>query len=244
MSTTAVAKTDDDAIEVHDDLMYRLATDPNVDVDKLERLIAMKERADAQAAKAAFTRAFAKMQGALPEVKKLGLNPTLGSSYAKFEDIQRAIRPVLEKHGFALNFFVNSGDVMSITARLSHQEGHYEETTVNVGDPSELKNRGVNNVQAKGSAISYAKRYATGALLNIVTVDEDDDGAAAGVSEQPDEPPDGYEKWVADMAAVADEGIGALKAAWKNSPIAHRAYITEHEPDRWTSIKVTAEQAA
>lgn len=230
------------ALEVVDDqrdFIHRLATDPAVDVEKLERLIAMQERAQERAAKAAFTKAFAKMQGELPEIKRLGKNPNLGSNYAKFEHIQRAIRPVLQAHGFALSFFVNSGDVMNITARLSHQEGHYEETTVNVGDPSELVNRGVNKVQAKGSAISYAKRYATGALLNIVTVDEDDDGAATDDTDAPE----GYERWVADMAALADEGTPALQSAWKRSPAEFRAHITEKEPGRWQQIKVTAEQA-
>ena len=215
-----------------------LATNPDVDVDKLERLIAMSERAGKHAAEAAFTGAFAIMQGDLPEITKHGKNKSLGSSYAKFEHIQRAIRPVMQAHGFALSFFVNSGDVMNITARLSHAAGHYEETTVNVGDPSELTNKGVNKVQAKGSAISYAKRYGTCALLNIVTVDEDDDGAG---SEAP-EPPEGYADWLLELDAIASEqGTEALREFWKDpAGKGNRQYLATHRLGTWHKLQATA----
>lgn len=229
------------AIQRADDvsMFERLATDPNVDVDKMERLIAMQERANERAAKAAFIQAFAKMQGELPEIAKRGKNINLGSSYAKFEHIQRAIRPVLQAYGFALSFFVNSGDVMNVTARLSHEEGHYEETTVNVGEPGELVNKGVNKVQAKGSAISYAKRYGTCALLNIVTADEDDDGGAAG-SEAP-EAPEGYGEWLLKLDAIASEqGSEALMKFWKGPGKEYRQYLATHSLGIWHKLKATA----
>ena len=39
-----------------------------------------------------------------------------------------------------------------------------------------------NDAQKGGSAISYAKRYLAGAVLNLSFTDEDDDGEAAGTA--------------------------------------------------------------
>ena len=44
-----------------------------------------------------------------------------------------------------------------------------------------------NNVRAIGSSISYGKRYAASALLNITTRGEDDDGKAGGAKPVSDE---------------------------------------------------------
>lgn len=220
--------------------MYMLATDPNVDMQKMKEAVDMMERAQAREAKKAFTEAFAAMQGELPEIKKLGVNKGLSSSYAKFEHIQRAIRPVLQKHGFALNFFnePSEGVSVAVKTRLSHIAGHYEETVYTIANPGDLKNKGVNSVQAGGSANSYAKRYGMCALLNIVTADEDDDGYGV---EAP-EPPEGYESWAADMWSVADEGAKKFGAAFKKADKEFREYGLKWERGRWEDMKKRARE--
>lgn len=70
-------------------------------------------------------------------------------------------------------------DRIEVTGVLSHREGHFEETMLSLPmDTTGSKN----NVQAIGSSISYAKRYTAGALLNITSRGEDDDGTAAGAA--------------------------------------------------------------
>ena len=54
-------------------------------------------------AQQAYTAAFVSMQPELPNILKRGKSHQ--SSYAKMEDIQRALGPVLKNHGFVLNFF-------------------------------------------------------------------------------------------------------------------------------------------
>ncbi|CAB4202915.1 hypothetical protein UFOVP1623_13 [uncultured Caudovirales phage] len=64
-----VALTDSNAMMA---IIERAARDPNIDIDKMERLMAMKERMDASRAKSAFDSALAEMQPKLPVVHKNG----------------------------------------------------------------------------------------------------------------------------------------------------------------------------
>ena len=162
-------------------MIERAARDPNVDVDKMERLLQMQERVAAMRAKAEYAAALSEMQMELPEIKQRGkieIRGAVQSTYAKWEDINDAIRPVLSKHGFALSFRTGSRDgKIVVTGVLSHRAGHSEETTIELPtDTSGSKN----SVQAVGSSTSYGKRYTASALLNLTSRGEDDDGKAGG----------------------------------------------------------------
>lgn len=163
-------------------VIERAARDPSVDVDKMERLMAMAERAQDRTAKAAYLNALAEMQPELPEINERGgIKNAAGkvqSTYAKWEDINTAIRPILHRHGFALSFRIGQENgQIAVTGVLGHRDGHTEETVILLpADNSGSKN----SVQAVGSSTSYGKRYTAMALLNITTRGEDDDGKAAG----------------------------------------------------------------
>lgn len=187
-------------------VIERAALNPNVDIDKMERLLEMQERVMARQAKAAYTTALAAMQPDLPIIgekgKILNGNKQVQSTYALWEDINEAIKPVLAKHGFALSFRTDMPDgKVSVTGILAHSEGHSEETTITLPiDGSGSKN----NVQGVGSSVSYGKRYAAGALLNLTSRGEDDDGrkAAGGfvTDQQRQALQDAIEKAGADIA--------------------------------------------
>lgn len=171
------------------EVISRAAADPSTDVDKLERLLAMYERITAQNAKASFTSALAEMQPNLPVIDRKGKivvpkkdgKEGHSTPYAKWEDINDAIRPTLHEHGFALSFKISTAQdgKIDVTGVLSHRDGHQEETTLSLmHDSSGSKNA----VQAVGSSTSYGKRYTAMALLNITSrapADRDDDGDAA-----------------------------------------------------------------
>lgn len=166
-------------------VISRAASDPNVDIDKMERLMQMHERMTDRAAKTAYSAALAAMQPELPVIERKGMirvPPKDGKTghetpYALWEDINEAIRPLLAEHGFALSFRIKKdADRVEVTGVLSHREGHSEETTLSLPmDTTGSKN----NVQAIGSSTSYGKRYTAMALLNITTRGEDDDGKTA-----------------------------------------------------------------
>lgn len=168
------------------EMIERAARDPAVDIDKVERLMVMRERLMDRQAKGAYAAALAEMQPKLPVIERRGRivvpakDGKTGHStpYALWEDVNEAIRPHLADHGFALSFRVRKeADRIEVTGVLSHREGHSEETMLSLPmDSTGSKN----NVQAIGSSVSYGKRYTAFALLNITSRGEDDDGAAAG----------------------------------------------------------------
>lgn len=164
------------------DIIARAASDPGTDVDKLERLTALYERHMEREARAAYAAALAEMQPLLPEIAEHGeitnKEGEVQSTYALWEDIQREIKPVLARFGFALTFAVShQGDRLSVTGKLSHRSGHTEETTL----PLPLDTSGAkNSVQSYGSSTSYGMRYTARALLNLTSRGEDDDGVAGG----------------------------------------------------------------
>lgn len=186
--TTKLAPTVQDSLDEKDrenaiiNVIARAASDPNVDIDKMERLLEMQERVIARNARAAYYDALAEMQPNLPVVSERGgikdRSGNVQSTYALWEDVNEAIRPTLAEHGFALSFKVRRTDDQIVTTGiLSHRLGHREETELALpSDTSGSKNA----VQAVGSSTSYGKRYTAFALLNITSTGEDDDGEAGG----------------------------------------------------------------
>jgi hypothetical protein len=185
-ATTEIARaepqTDDTAIL---SVISRAAADPNVDIDKLERLLQVQERVLERNARASYYSALAEMQPDLPVIEEHGgikdRNGKVQSTYALWEDVNEAIRPILAEHGFSLSFKVRrtEGEIVT-TGILAHRDGHREETELSLPtDASGSKNA----VQAVGSSTSYGKRYTAYALLNITTKGEDDDGQTGGAPE-------------------------------------------------------------
>ena len=165
-------------------VIERIAVDPNADIDKLERLLDMQERIMNKNAEKEFNTSLANMQSEIPEIKQNGKIGLKGggtqNKYAKFEDINNVVKPILQQHGFAISFRVSHQEsLILIKGVLVHTAGHREETTIRLPQDTSANK---NNVQGVGSSISYGKRYAMCALLNITTRDEDDDGNASTVA--------------------------------------------------------------
>lgn len=167
--------------------ILKIANDPTVDVDRFERLMSMHERMSAQHAKLQFTAALHAMQPKLPVIDERGgiknNSGVVQSTYATYEDINDAIKPLLDEHGFTLSFkpgVAQDGKVV-VTGILRHLDGHEDDATITLTHDSSGNK---NTVQAVGSSLSYGKRYAVIALLNITSRapgDRDDDGKASGL---------------------------------------------------------------
>jgi hypothetical protein len=150
-------------------VIERVATDPAADMGKLEKMLDMQERVIERESQQAFAADMSAMQSEMPRVFKMAQGHNI--TYARLEDINDSIRPVLQKHGFCVTFKTEQTDLksVSITAICSHKLGAKQETTLVLPlDTSGSKNA----VQAVGSTVSYGKRYAMCALLNISTGDD------------------------------------------------------------------------
>lgn len=190
--------------------IVQMASDPSVDADKLEKLLAMQERMEARQAERQFNEAYARLSHDLPRIKKDGGVEYKGKEafrFATWENIDRVIRPMLQAEGFALSFDTSprtgEGGGIVITGTLSHIAGHKRTASI----PLALDNSGgKNNIQGMGSTFSYGKRYTATALLNIVTEGDDDDGKRGGTkyitAEEADE--------LADLAKKAGRPEGIL----------------------------------
>lgn len=102
-------------------------------------------------------------------VKKDSVNPFHNSRYASLSNILTNVTPVLNDCGLSIVQMV--GEDNSLTTLLVHESGEY------IGDRMHLMPK-QQDPQAQGSAITYARRYALGAILSL-NIDEDDDGNLA-----------------------------------------------------------------
>ncbi|HDS0936965.1 TPA: ERF family protein [Pseudomonas putida] len=170
-AVAAVAPVDNSIMAV----ISRAAADPTCDIEKMERLLAMHERMQAKTAEASFNAGMAQMQCEIPTVFEAAVNLHTGNAYATLDDITRIIKPIMQRHGFAITFKVeNLEKAISVTGILMHRDGHREQTTMTL--PADI-GKGRNEVQAVGSSTTYGKRYVMCALLNITTSDVRDDDA-------------------------------------------------------------------
>lgn len=163
-------------------LIERFTMNPDIDVAKLEKLLDMHERMQEREARRAFACAFSQMQAEFPEIEKRGEikhSGKLQSTYARWEDINAVIKPVLSKFGFSLSFRTATAEnAINLTAVLRHEDGHEDTDTISLPfDTSGSKNA----VQARGSTVSYGKRYTAINILNLSARDEDDDGQGSNI---------------------------------------------------------------
>lgn len=167
-------------------VISQLAANPNVNPENVSKWLEMYERLDARHREKSFKEALARLQADLPQIERNGViqfHSGGGIRYAKLEDIDKVIRPMLEKEGFAFSFGSQSqdGKLFEITATLSHREGHSKEYRIQLPIDTH-KSR--NDVQAVGSTLSYAKRMLIKMALNIIEKGEDDDGKGGVISEE------------------------------------------------------------
>jgi hypothetical protein len=171
------------------DALMRVLSDPQIPADKLQIVLQMQKDILADRRRESFQSAFAAMAAEMPQVSKEGVvilerqGQRLGSyKYARLEDMDETIRPILHKHGFALNFYepADNGANNKVTVRgvLMHVDGHSVESEKSAPPDT---GPGRNGLQAIGSTTSYLRRYLTEELCNIVRRGVDDDGVSAGI---------------------------------------------------------------
>lgn len=172
-------------------------------VAALERLVAMRERAEDRAAARWYAEAIAQFQQSCPVVSR-NSRGAHSAAYATLDHIMDTIRPFLRDAGLSVTFDSEDMDDgrLKVWAVVHHRMGHSERASFTV--TREKASGRMNAAQADGSAMSYARRYALCLALGISTGDRDDDGRGAGMPEEPRI----TEEQAATLAALAEE-VGA-----------------------------------
>lgn len=186
-------------------MIERAARDPSIDMDRLERLLEMRERSELRAAESAFNDAMAQVQFEISPIARDSHNPQTRSKYASYHAIDKAIRPIYTKHGIRVSFdeeeTTATADMIRVVAfvtRGMHRERyHYDSPIVTTG----LQGKAMMTLtHARASADTYAKRYLMGRIFNLST-GEDDDGNAAGMGQMIDD-----DQWVVIKSLVDETG--------------------------------------
>ncbi|WP_375408551.1 ERF family protein [uncultured Methylobacterium sp.] len=165
-------------------LIERAARDPSIDIDKMERLMAMQERMRLQAAEEIFNAAMSATQAEMPAVLRRAENTHTKSRYAKLEHIAKAITPIYTKHGFSLSFDTEDCDQPGhyrMVCKVAHAAGFSRDHKANLPSDAAGSQGKANKtgIQAFGSTMSYGRRYLTLLVFNIALTDEDNDGNRA-----------------------------------------------------------------
>jgi hypothetical protein len=189
------------------------ATNPDVNVEKMERLWAMHERIAARDAEQAFNVAMNKAQSEMGRVAADASNTQTRSVYATYAKLDKALRPIYSANGFSLSFDTGEGapeSFVRVLCYVSHAEGHTR--TYRADIPADGKGAKGGDVMTKthatGSAMSYGMRYLLKMIFNVAVGEEDDDGNGADGSAPPENP-----KLQAGRDA-AMQGMEALTKWW------------------------------
>jgi hypothetical protein len=180
--------------------------------------------------------ALAKAQGAMKNARKDSANPFFKSKYADLAAVCEACREQLAANGIAVVQTPSATDDgrVVVTTMLVHASGQWFADSLAVKPKDD-------GAQAMGSVITYLRRYSLAAFAGVAP--EDDDGNAAvghGVtasSAPAPVKPGGFDKWLAGLDAVADDGVPALEAAWKKATSEYRAYLVTTDNAKWEDIK-------
>ena len=104
-------------------------------------------------------------------------------NYADLDSVWSAIREALKDSGLSIvqtNEIIDGKEYLCTT--LLHSSGEHIQGRVPI--IVEAEHKGINNMQAYGAAMTYARRYGLSAIIGVSS-QEDDDGAGAGDPGQP-----------------------------------------------------------
>jgi hypothetical protein len=114
--------------------------------------------------------ALVKFQSSVSKVAKEANNPFFKSKYASLANILDTIQKPLSECGLAISQFPDGNALTTII--LHADSGEWMESSYVMPVAKQ------NDPQAMGSAMTYARRYALGSILNL-NIDDDDDGEKA-----------------------------------------------------------------
>ena len=206
--STAIAVRDSSLLA----MIERVATTPEMDLGKLERLIELQERVLAQQARMDYAAAMSAVQGQVGAVCRAAENTQTHSRYALLDDVLRALVPIATEHGFSLSFSAGvspSAGERRTCCTVMHSGGHAEDYTIDlpldgVGIAGKSNKTPIHSVK---SAHTYGRSMLTQMIFNVaLTGESDDDGNGATV-----------DTITADQAAEIDDLVtrtGADRAAF------------------------------
>jgi hypothetical protein len=222
-------------------VISRVAGDPSIDLDRVERLLVMHAKLSEKDAENQFISAMAQFKRHAPKILKMKAVAFNGVAY-KHATLGQVCAVAIEglgavgiSHRWDLD--QQQGGRIKVTCVLTHVAGHSTRTELS-GSPDDSGKK--NNIQQVASTITYLERYTLLAATGLATDEQDDDGAGAGKqpATEAQDAPEGYENWAADIEQLDNEP--ELRTAWAGSPAKFRDWATGPDARWWTTRKASA----
>lgn len=231
-------------------MIERIVLNPDADLDKLERMLALKRDHDRDNARIAFSAALSEARAKIPPIIKdatVDFTSQKGRTHYKHETlagIAKQIDPILSAHGLSYRFRTDqTNGSVRVTCIIEHAQGHSEETSLS-GSPDTSGNK--NGFQAVGSAVTYLQRYTLKAALGLSAEIDDDGNAAVASGPAKPAPQREQQNTVRDWTAVADNMVRHLRGnfhAVVNDPNFKRDLANMQRHDVEAAARVEAEIA-
>lgn len=168
--------------------LLEVAMNQGADLDKMEKLMALQERWEANEARKAYNAAIAQFKAENIKIIKdaaVDFTSQKGRTSYKHATLAGVIAQITEplcRYGLSHSWrTAQDAHKITVTCRIAHVAGHFEEVSI-YAEPDTSGNK--NSIQAVGSTITYLERYTLKAALGLAEAD-DDDGRR---SEAPAEP--------------------------------------------------------
>jgi len=154
--------------------MIQAAVQNGADLTKLEGLLALQERWEANQARKAYHQAMAEFKENPPEIEKdkTVRYKEVKYNHASLANVVSKITKALSQHGLSASWNTHQNGAVTVSCKITHVLGHSEETTLTApADSSGSKN----SIQAIGSTVTYLQRYTLLSALGLATHDQDND---------------------------------------------------------------------
>ena len=174
------------AISTTPAMLLNLAIEKGADLDRLEKLMDLQQRWEANEARNAYTAAMSQFKLTPPEIEKdrhVKYTTKAGNKvdyhHASLGNVTGIINSALGQCGLSAAWHLDQQEKgIKVTCTITHVQGHSESTSL-VAFPDD--SGGKNAIQALASTVSYLERYTVLALTGLATNDMDDDGKTSDV---------------------------------------------------------------
>lgn len=163
--------------------LLAIAVNQGADLDRLERLMQLQERWEANEARKAYLSAIAEFKRKPPTIlkeKQVNFQTSRGTTSYRHATLGNVTEPVIQglaAVGISHRWNIDQTDSqITVSCILTHQLGHSESVTMKAGRDD---SGGKNSIQQVASTVTYLQRYTLLSITGLATHDMDDDGQAA-----------------------------------------------------------------
>lgn len=161
--------------------MLDKAVEQGADLDKLQKLMDLQERWEANQARKAYVAALTAFKADPPKISKnrhVKFETRTGWTeydHATLDQVCDVIGKALAQHGLSHTWEMkqNENSAVEVTCILTHEQGHSERVTMR-GMPDD--SGGKNLIQQIGSTTTYLQRYTLLAATGLAAAEQDNDG--------------------------------------------------------------------